>query len=133
MSAIGKSMVPTIWPGDSLVVEPATGNDVSAGDIVLFSNSCRFVAHRLVEKENSTNPGELLTRGDAMPTADAPIRQSELLGRVSLVVRDGKCFEVKKTLRWSERALSALLRRSDTAARVVLGVHKIRQASSKAV
>ncbi len=125
--------MPTIWPGDSLVVEHATGKDVSAGDIVLFSNSCRFVAHRLVEKDSPTNPGELLTRGDAMSTADAPIRQNELLGRVSLVVRDGKCFEVKKTLRWSERALSALLRRSDTAARVVLGVHRIKRAPFKAV
>ena len=124
-------MVPAIWPGDSLIVEPATGDDVSTGDIVLFSSEFRFVAHRVVEKKDASDRGQLLTRGDAMSVPDAPIRHSEILGRVSFVVRDGKCFEAKKKLHWSERVLSVLLRRSETAARLVLGVHRLSRTSLK--
>ena len=132
LPATGRSMVPAIWPGDVLIVEPATGEDVTAGDIVLFSNAYRFVAHRVIGK-NSMDHGKLLTRGDAMATADASIRQSEMLGRVSFIVRDGKRLEAKKKLRWPERALSALLRRSETATRVILSVHRLSRASFKTV
>lgn len=125
-------MVPTIWPGDALIVEPVNVDDLTAGDIVLFSNGLRFVAHRVVENDDS-GCGELLTRGDAMAATDSPIRPSEILGRVSFIVRDGRCFEAKKRLRRSERALAALLRRSDTAARVLLGVHGLGRASFKTV
>lgn len=132
LPASGRSMVPAIWPGDAVIVEPASAEDVAAGDIVLFSSACRFVAHRVV-KSDDNGSGLVLTRGDAMAAADSPIRQNEILGRVSFVVRDGQCFRAKKKLRWSQRALAALLRRSETAARVVVGVHGLGRASSKAV
>jgi signal peptidase I len=133
LPAKGRSMVPTIWPGDTLVVEPANSQDVTAGDIVLFSNAYRFVAHRVIEKNNDSDRSHVFTRGDAMATADAAIRPSDILGKISFIVRDGKCIAAKKRLRRSERALAALLRRSDTAARMVLGVHGLSQRSFKAV
>jgi len=133
LPASGRSMVPAIWPGDSLVVEPATSSNVAPGDIVLFSNEYRFVAHRVVEKNGDADKERLLTRGDAMATADAPIRSGEILGKVSFIVRNGKCFEPKRILRRSERALATLLRGSETAARVIVGVHGLNRASVKTV
>ena len=32
-------MLPTVWPGDTLVIEPANSIRVAEGDIVLFSSS----------------------------------------------------------------------------------------------
>lgn len=133
LPASGRSMVPAIWPGDSLVVEPATSSNVAPGDIVLFSNEYRFVAHRVVEKNCDAESGRVLTRGDAMATADAPIKSGEILGKVSFIVRNGRCFEPEKSLRRSERALATLLRRSQTAARVIVGVHGLSRASLKTV
>jgi signal peptidase I len=124
-------MLPAIWPGDALVVEPATCSDVALGDIVLFSNAYRFVAHRVVEKSGEAETGQVRTRGDAMSTGDGPIRPSQILGKVSFIVRNGKCFEPKKNLRRSERALATLLRRSGTAARVIVGVHGLSRTSTK--
>jgi signal peptidase I len=126
-------MLPAIWPGDALVVEPATCSNVALGDIVLFSNAYRFIAHRVVEKSGELQKEQVRTRGDAMSTADAPIRPGEILGKVSFIVRNGKCFEPKKNLRPSERALATLLRRSETAARVIVGVHGLSRASAKTV
>lgn len=125
--------MPAIWPGDTLVVEPATSSNLVPGDIVLFSNEFRFVAHRLVEKNGDADKGRVLTRGDAMATADAPIKSGEILGRVSFIVRNGRCFEPEKSLRRSERALATLLCRSEIAARVIVGVHGLSRASAKTV
>ncbi|HWJ48915.1 MAG TPA: S24 family peptidase [Candidatus Udaeobacter sp.] len=133
LPASGRSMVPAIWPGDSLVVEPATSSSVAPGDIVLFSNAYRFVAHRVIEKPDDADRARVLTRGDAMATVDAPIRSGEILGKVSFIVRNGRCFEPEKSLRRSERALATLLRRSQTAARVIVGVHGLSRASLKTV
>jgi hypothetical protein len=124
-------MLPAIWPGDALVVEPSTCSNVALGDIVLFSNAYRFVAHRVVEKSGEAETGQVWTRGDATSTGDAPIRPGQILGKVSFIVRNGKCFEPKKSLRRSERALATLLRRSETAARVIVGVHGLSRASTK--
>jgi hypothetical protein len=112
-------------------VEPATCSDVALGDIVLFSNAYRFVAHRVVEKDSETETGQVRTRGDATSNGDAPVRPSQILGKVSFIVRNGKCFEPKKHLRRSERALATLLRRSETAARVIVGVHGLSRGSTK--
>jgi signal peptidase I len=133
LPAAGRSMVPAIWPGDSLVVEPATSSNLAPGDIVLFSNEYRFVAHRLVEKNGDADKGTVLTQGDTMATADAPVRAGEILGKVSFIVRNGRCFEPEKSLPCSERALAALFRRSETAARVIVGVHELSRASIKTV
>ena len=126
-------MVPAIWPGDALVVKRTNGSNVAAGDIVLFSNGRRFVAHRVIEKSGDAENGRVLTRGDAMGSADAPIKPAEILGKVSFIVRNGRCFEPKNNLHRSERALAALLRRSEIAARVIVGVHALSRASLKTV
>ena len=126
-------MLPAIWPGDALVVEPATCSNVGLGDIVLFSNAYRFVAHRVVEKDGETETRQVRTRGDAMSTGDGPIRTSQILGKVSFIVRNGRGFEPTKNLRRSERVLATLLRRSETAARVIAGLHGLRRASTKTV
>jgi hypothetical protein len=70
-----------------------------------------------------------MTRGDAMPTPDPPVQGSDLLGRVSFIVRNGKCIEPRPSLRFSERVVAALVRRSTFAARVVVGIHGLRQTS----
>jgi len=133
LPASGRSMVPAIWPGDNLVVEPASSSSVAPGDIVLFSNAYRFVAHRVVEKKDDASTGRVLTRGDAMGTEDAPIKSGEILGKVSFIVRNGRCFKPEKSPRRSERALATLLRRSETAARVIVGIHGLSRALIKTV
>jgi signal peptidase I len=130
LQATGLSMLPTIWPGDILTVTPATAAHVECGDIVLFSNSCRFVAHRITEKTGDIENVRMVTQGDAMSAADAPIHENQLLGRISLIVRDGRGIDPRKNLGRSERALARLLSRSQTAARVVVGIHGLSRRSS---
>jgi hypothetical protein len=50
-----------------------------------------------------------------------------LLAKVSLIVRNGKSIQPRRSLRPVERAVAKIFRRSDIAARVVARVHNLRQ------
>ncbi len=127
LQVTGWSMLPTLWPGDILMFERVDPALLSEGDIVLVDRDRRLFAHRLVAK-NLQNSG-ILTRGDAMRAPDPRVDEKKLLGKVSFILRNGRCIEPRKTLRVSERAVAALVQRSEIAARVVMGVHNLRQPS----
>lgn len=123
LHATGHSMLPTIWPGDTLVIERLTGDEIATGEIVLFTRNGRFVAHRVI-----ANDGKVQTQGDAASRPDAPQACSGLAGKVSMIVRNGRLIELRDVRPATNRAWSALLRRSGLAARLVLKVHGIRLA-----
>lgn len=123
----GWSMLPTIFPGDTLLIEPANSDRVGKGDIVLFRRDRRLFVHRVSGKSGSARNLQIVTQGDGMRRPDPPVSASELLGKVSFVVRDGRCLEPSKSLGLSGRAVAALVRRSASAARVIVGVHKMGQ------
>jgi signal peptidase len=130
LRVMGWSMLPTVMPGDTLVIERIHSDALSGGDIVLFSRDRRFFVHRVVTMRKPENTA-IVTRGDAMPAADPPVSGTDLLGRVALILRKGKSIEPSRTLRFSERAVAALVRRSDFAARVVVGVHGMRESQGQ--
>jgi signal peptidase I len=122
LQVMGWSMLPTIWPGDVVIIERAKILAVSQGDIVLFGREQRFFVHRIVKKATQ-EPSGLLTQGDAMDAPDPPVQEHELLGRVSLIVRNGRCIQPKRELNMRDKAVAGLVRFSDTSARVIVGLH----------
>ena len=129
LKVMGWSMLPAVWPGDTLVIERIERGTVCEGDIVLFSRDRRLFAHRVVAMSSPAGNAKLLTRGDAMPRPDPPVGDSDLLGKVTYIVRNGKWIKPSRPQRSSERAVAALVRSSEIAARVVVGVHGTRQTS----
>jgi hypothetical protein len=128
LQVTGWSMLPTIWPGDTLVVERVDPGSLTEGDIVLIGRGHRLFAHRLITK--SVAKSGVLTRGDAMTAPDPRAKEKEVLGKVSFILRDGRCFEPRRTLKPSERAVAALVQRSEIAARLVVCVHDLRQSKA---
>ena len=90
LRVMGWSMLPTVWPGDTLIVERLASNEVFDGDIVLFSNGRRFVAHRVVDGKRRAGKPDIQTKGDAVPRLDSPVPGGNLLGKVSFIVRNGE-------------------------------------------
>lgn len=123
LQVTGWSMLPTIWPGDTLVVKRAGDSDIIDGDVVLFSNGRRFVAHRVITKNSGSGKPMVQTQGDALSRRDAPVTHDELLGKVSFIMRKGKRVKPATSLRFPARLVAAIFRRSTFAARVVVGVH----------
>jgi len=115
----GWSMLPTIWPGDTLELERAKSDELSEGDIVLFSRDRRLFAHRLLKAGGNG----IVTHGDAMPRPDPLVAGSEVLGRVACIVRNGKSIQPSKTLSLSERTVAGVARSSEFGTRVIVGIH----------
>lgn len=119
LGVTGWSMLPAIWPGDTLELERTGRNELSSGDIVLFRRNRRLFAHRVVTSAANT----VTTRGDAMAQADPAVTDDQVLGRVAYIVRDGKCIEPSKSLSLSQRAVAGVARSSGLGARVIVGIH----------
>jgi hypothetical protein len=126
-------MLPAIFPGDTLVIEPASSESVGKGDIALFRRDGRLFAHRASGKYGCASDFQIVTQGGGMANPDPSVSGSQLLGKVSFLVRDGRCLATAKTPRLSMRAVAALVRRSSWAARVVVGVHKMGQGPQEAL
>ena len=118
--ATGWSMLPTVWPGDTLVVDRIAPHQVRVGDIVLIGRGGRLCAHRVVSTPADSGITHWMTRGDAMTAPDRPAIESELLGRVSYLIRDGRLVAVGAELSVVERLLAKIIRRSTPAARALV-------------
>jgi len=123
----GTSMLPAVWPGDTLLIERVESQKVSEGDIVMFGRDRRLVVHRVIGRIETPAESMIVTRGDAMPEPDPPIPERDLLGKVSVILRNGKLIAPRRTPRLTERTMAALIRRSDIAARVVMGIRGLQQ------
>lgn len=81
-------MEPAIKTGSAVIVKSASSYMI--GDIITFydnENKKNFVTHRLVEKINSGNTTQLITKGDANNTNDSTNISNDLIvGRVILSV-----------------------------------------------
>ena len=124
-AATGWSMLPTIWPGDTLVVERVGQDEVHIGEVVLVGREGRLCAHRVVSTaEGSGNP-HCITQGDAMPAPDRPVTKDELLGRVAYLIRAGRLIAVPSELSVVERLTAKIVRRSVPAARALVYLHRV--------
>jgi phage repressor protein C with HTH and peptisase S24 domain len=84
--ADGWSMHPTIRYGETIIVEPLGDSAVRTGDVLLYRHLRSAIAHRLVRVTST----ELVLRGDAADSCDAPVSSDQLLGRVVAVERRGR-------------------------------------------
>jgi hypothetical protein len=97
----GTSMRPWLKPGDSLFIQSAPESELAAGDIVLYwtpgatPDDDKLICHRMVARVPG-NGGKFLTKGDAMSRIESfeNRRESEILGKVAAISRDGKTWPV---------------------------------------
>ncbi|MFL6306394.1 MAG: S24/S26 family peptidase [Candidatus Sulfotelmatobacter sp.] len=124
LKVTGWSMLPTIWPGDTLLVSRTRPDELVKGEIALFRRGNRMVAHRIIGNNNGAHWRELLTQGDALADADAPISAGDLLGRVEFILRDGSPGIRSQRLTVEERVLTTLTRKSAVMARGIVRLHR---------
>ena len=90
------SMWPALKTNDLILMKGANGADVAVGEIIIYKNSQGFTIHRLIRKENPDasvgGAAKLITRGDANNVDDAPITESDVIGK--LVTIRGKPFRI---------------------------------------
>jgi hypothetical protein len=128
-AATGWSMLPAVWPGDTLVVERVGPEQVHVGDVVLVGWEGGFCAHRVVSAVGEGETRRWITQGDGMSAPDRPVPESELLGRVDYLIRAGRCMAVPAELGVVKTLLAKIVRRSTPAARALVYLHRWVQTS----
>lgn len=84
VKARGTSMMPTIWPGDTLVIRSPGANKFCLGDVVSFLDSdCEFVVHRIIWKTDRS----CFIKGDNIIGGIEHVDRNLLMGVVEEVIR----------------------------------------------
>ncbi len=84
--ASGSSMKPLIFPGADLEVRPVPAENLRPGDVLLFHDGARLVAHRLVRRADDPERGRLFyVRGDNRDDIEGPVSAGAILGRIERV------------------------------------------------
>jgi signal peptidase I len=120
LKVAGASMVPALWPGDLVTVRGCDPGELHPDQIIVFRQKERLVVHRLVRWVDSTRwAGDCaVTRGDARPRCDEPVKASEVIGRVEGILRNGRPVNPEQSI--GQRMTAAILRRSEWCTRLFL-------------
>jgi hypothetical protein len=121
----GRSMLPSIWPGDTLVIHQRDSCEVGVGDILVYRQDQRLFAHRVLAISCCWRQFTLSVRGDALPVPDSPVFRWQVLGTVSQIIRNGKCFCPSSHLKRYERLIAIMTWRSDRFANFAVVAHAI--------
>jgi len=120
LPATGTSMVPAIHPRDVITVQPIESNEVTIGDVVVYSRDHALVVHRVVGMFVDKDERRLVTRGDRLLKDDEPIDLSDVLGKVVRVQRRNRRLSLRPVKSAAHQTLCQVLRRSDRATSVFL-------------
>jgi len=126
LQVLGTSMLPSIWPGDVLRIEPKPRPEILPGDIVLVARRSRFFVHRLLEKQSSG----WIARGDSLPRHDEPIAELQVLGRVSLIHNKNGMIVPNRRRSLFSRTLAWMLCHWDSFRNLALRMHSFWQRSA---
>src|ERR1700722_4745794 len=125
LQVTGCSMLPSVWPGDTLIIQRRDVQEVAVGDILLYRRKTGLVAHRVVSEPCSPGRSTVGVRGDAFPGQDELLSRSEILGTVSRIVRGKKSMLPPARLKYHHRLIGIFTWHSDSFARLVIFVHSI--------
>jgi len=126
LQALGTSMLPSIWPGDLLVIDGNPQGHVIMGDLALVAGENRFFVHRVVGEQKAQGQVRWITRGDILSADDPPVSASELLGRVSAIHRNGRVTIPSRRLSLPRRVLARVLGHYTSFRSLALRLHAIR-------
>jgi len=90
---IGKSMRPLIQPGDQVWIKHGYVN-VRRGDVIVFLQEEKMVAHRLLRICKDGSKTMVITKGDNTSYLDSPISAHQVIGRVLKIKRGDRWISI---------------------------------------
>ncbi len=124
MRVLGTSMVPSLWPGDLVTIEGRLAADLSLGEIVLVRRDARLYLHRLIGLPMDRDRLSAITQGDALSVPDPPASDTEVLGILTKIERNGAALIPSRTRSLWNRSLATLLGSSVTLLNCALHVRQ---------
>jgi signal peptidase I len=78
----GRSMLPFLKSGDVGTVIPVKPEELAIGDVVMFRNSIKIIAHRIIEIRHHKGKYQIRTKGDSSRHPDQILEGPEILGKL---------------------------------------------------
>jgi len=117
----GTSMLPAVWPGDTLTICREDLSQVVPGKIVLFiRDHHRLCAHRVRGKVSQGGQLFLVTRGDRLSENDPAVSKDELLGTVTSILRGTSTITPGAAPTFAGRILAMCSRLSEWPVKILL-------------
>jgi signal peptidase I len=93
MPITGRSMLPLLREGDQVLVAHGPSH-IRRGDLVVFWDNDRLVAHRVLHTLHGHAGPAFITKGDNAPYFDPALSANKVLGRVLTVKRGGRSMSL---------------------------------------
>jgi len=90
----GNSMFPYLRDGEVAVTVRIPADQLKVGQVIVFEQNGRWIAHRLVEIIQTKERSNYVAQGDSIMRPDAPISEDAYMGVVIGFLRNGKQHEV---------------------------------------
>jgi hypothetical protein len=119
----GESMLPSVWPGDTVEIAECGLERVHPGEIVLALREGRLFLHRFLARCGEDG---FVLRGDSMPAPDPIFAATAFQGKLIVIERGGRAIPLPIPLRPWSRALGLVFCYSDLVRRLGLKVHNWR-------
>jgi len=81
----GNSMFPFLLCDDVAVIVPKPISELKIGQIIVFENGDKWIAHRLIRMYKKHKNLQLQTQGDSVAKADAPFGEKDYLGTINTI------------------------------------------------
>ncbi len=107
-----RSMLPTLAPGDRVLVRGIRAGEAHVGDILLIRSGLYWLAHRLTERRQINGNWSFVTQGDYGVEPDRIWSSEQICGKIIRVERTGLKFSLESSrARWFGIFIAYLLRR----------------------
>jgi signal peptidase I len=107
-------MFPWLRSGDQVFVRRWNFELLRPGDVILFERNEEFYVHRVIRIEAANGAARsVITKGDALDSSDAPVTESEFVGRATRIHRGKRHIDIESLgQRITARTLARLSRLS---------------------
>lgn len=103
------SMLPTLRPGDVLLVRRASVVEIAPGALLVIRQGSAWIVHRLLRQLSLKDGLHLQTKGDNRLFADPLFEASQLIGVVQSIHRGNRQISLNtRRARWGGRLLAWL-------------------------
>lgn len=130
----GYSMYPLFRPGDTIYIEHVPFHALPPASIVVFQREDRWIAHRLIRRDERQGSPVMITQGDSCIKPDEDITGTTYVGRVMVRKRAGHTLTLGEpglygrfivaSLPWPHYLLHALVKVLRKWRRIIRVVHQ---------
>jgi signal peptidase I len=89
-------MFPWMRSGDQVFVRRWNFELLRPGDVILFERNEEFFVHRVIRTESGKGAAKtVVTKGDALDSADVPVTEEEFVGRATRIHRGKRHIDIQ--------------------------------------